>query len=214
MTGKFVVLLGGDGSGKSTALSKIHLPGWSVVSYSASHVPVDYLVVRELASVVRSKAVPMFTRYDDRFRTAMYHLFVTYLADVVEKQLQVSNVICDSYYYKFLAKELVLKTGDTTIHNSWRNYRQPDLLMNLDVSPELAYQRIIAERPLQLNERFAAETDELNSFVTFQQAINKKCRVECSRLQWVTINGEHDPSSVASEIITQLNAAEESGRKW
>jgi len=208
MKGKFIVLLGGDGSGKSTTLQRISFPGWTVVSYSAAHVPVDYLVVRELAGVVRSQAVPLFTTYDPRFRTALYHLFVSYLADVVEKQLQTTNVVCDSYYYKFLAKEKVLKTGDLAVHESWRSYRKPDQIVYLDVPPAEAYQRIISERPLQVNEQYPGATNEQLRFESFQRDLRQACAQECRGIPWITLDGTQPPSVVAEELGNQLRAAE------
>jgi len=200
---KLFVLLGGDGVGKSTTLSLINKAGWKIVSYSQEHVPSNYTAVNSIAKTVRDEAIPEFTTFSSEFRSAYYHLFVAYLQDVVEKALSVSNVLCDSYYYKFLAKEQVNK-GDARVLSIWRTLRKPDKVIFLNLAPEVAYSRVIKIRKLQKNE-LALNSDSCRSnFVNLQTKLTRHILAECTGIPIDFVSTMQPAKKVAEQVMSKL----------
>jgi len=203
MKHKFFVLLGGDGVGKSTTLSLINKEGWKVVSYSQEHVPGNYVAVSSIAKTVRDKAIPQFATFSSEFRSAYYHLFVAYLHDVVEKALAESHVLCDSYYYKFLAKEQVNR-GNARVLSVWRTLRKPDKIIFLDLAPEVAFERVTKVRILQKNELNLNADPSKNSFVQFQTQLVQQMLTECADVPIDFVDTAYPPKKVAEQVINKL----------
>lgn len=143
--GKLCVLLGHDGSGKSTVLRKLAVlePCWTCTSADPEELRVDSSLIstiwggtghpREYALILKNRA-----------RSLFFGLTVMIEEEhVICPALSIGHiVVVDSYFYRFLAKEMVLNPDGSQILNSLINeFHTPDLVLFLDVQPDICFQR-------------------------------------------------------------------------
>lgn len=144
-SGLFVVLLGIDGSGKSTALQRIKAlePNWRVTSasprdlypiealphmdYTLKHHPRNYVWSLPPLSRAAFLASAVITQYEFHVHPALSEGY---------------TVISDSYYYRFLAREEILNPqGAVLLERMVEFLPHPDLVIMLDIDPEQALAR-------------------------------------------------------------------------
>ena len=66
---------------------------------------------------------------------------VMYLREQIMMAQSASCIVVDGYYYKILAKCLLLGLVDEEIFASWRRFPQPMFVIYLDADPETTWQR-------------------------------------------------------------------------
>lgn len=171
-TKKFIVLLGGDGAGKTSVIKSLGLDCCSVISYTDTPVSNRIESMREIENIVRKEILPKFHQLSPQFRVAVYNLFVAYMAESISHEICRNNVICDSYYYKFMAKE-ILSGVDANQLQIWKTLQRPDAVVYLDTDPHIAYERIRSTRTIQNNEKFENSYEE-EGFVELQKQLKRK----------------------------------------
>jgi thymidylate kinase len=70
-----------------------------------------------------------------------------YLARVLTKA-QERILVCDRYIYDVLAQSLHMQAQAPVLRQAWSLFPQPDISYFLDISPELAHERLSARREL------------------------------------------------------------------
>ncbi|WKZ23747.1 MAG: hypothetical protein QY312_03205 [Candidatus Dojkabacteria bacterium] len=171
-TKKFIVLLGGDGAGKTSVIKNLGLDCCSVISYSETPVSNRIESMCEIEKIVRKDLLPQFSTMSPQFRVAVYNLFVAYMAESISHEICRNNVICDSYYYKFMAKE-ILSGVDANQLQIWKTLQRPDAVVYLDADPRLAYRRIKKTRAIQSNEKFVDDREE-EGFIRLQKRLKEQ----------------------------------------
>lgn len=154
MSGKFIVIEGPDGSGKSTVAKELFYKlketrGWKH-QYSAwltnqpSNGPIGKLIRQEL----KEKSL----EFDAK---TMALLFAADRADHIKKEIKLFMgtahiVICDRYLLSSIAYQgIMLGLGEAYIYNIHQGFIvEPDLTLILDVSPEVAAKRNAAKKEL------------------------------------------------------------------
>jgi thymidylate kinase len=133
----FLVLVGIDGSGKSTALDQLSRPGLVVRRWQdlRSH-EVAASLAPDAPTDIKNRATPL--------ARAMFiggHLVAQY-EYLVRPQLEASSsVLLDSYYYKLVAKERLFGVADPSLERLCRELPQPDGVVLLEVPAATSYGR-------------------------------------------------------------------------
>ena len=143
--GKFIVLEGTDGSGKSTharllaaALAERGIPTWH--TFEPTDRPIGQLLRRylkgEIATCERAIASLFLADRLDHISQP----------DGLKAQLDKGlTVICDRYYYSSIAYNCMSESTEwvTELNKAAREQLAPDLVIYLDLSPEVMEQRLV-----------------------------------------------------------------------
>jgi thymidylate kinase len=139
---EFYVLLGPDYAGKSAVLSALasSMPDWRYISVDAEFLGAEHAWITGLRRQFFHEVLPgLHTAYSVDFAASLLQTAVLYLRDQV-----VANsggpVVVDSYYYKILAKCLLIGVEPPMV-DWWRTFPQPRRVVYLDVSPRTAWRR-------------------------------------------------------------------------
>jgi thymidylate kinase len=188
--GKFLVLLGTDGSGKSTVLSRVRLPGLVTASWRD-------LRSHDLPAMLAADAP---THIKDRLpglSRAMFiggHLVAQY-EYLVRPQTDIGNhVLLDSYYFKLLAKERLLGTVHPVLEELCAELPAPDGVIYLDVPAHTGLARKAGA--ISSYECFGEPTPP--SFLTFQTRLAAMLKDELARLPHVVVSGDGPPAAVVA----------------
>lgn len=205
MKKKFYVLLAGDNAGKSTILNYFHsLSDWEIVSYDSKHVPDAYDVIRVLDDKMEQETLSHFPSFSPEFKTSLYSPYVYYLRDQVIDTLKHSHVLCNSYYYKILAKDRLQGGGNVQVHNQWRDFPKPDKVLYLDTAPEVAVKRITNLNSLFTNE-YEGDTPSVEGFVSFQTKLRTLMLEEIQDIPHVFIPGNKSVEEITTQITSLLS---------
>lgn len=200
---KFYVLLAGDNAGKSTVLNYfLERQDWQVASYDAVNVPEEYRIIRDIDDSMETHTLKYFPQFSTEFKSSLYAPYIYYLRDQVQEKLKTGNVLCNSYYYKILAKDFLQGGDNPSFHNEWRKLPKPDRILFLDTPPEVAASRIEDIFSLFSNE-YEGEVPSVTGFVSFQHKLRDRMRYEIKDIPTVFLPGD---KSVA-EILTALEQA-------
>lgn len=196
---KFIVILGIDKSGKHTLFKglKKHLPFLKFVSHDREDVPSD---MEFLADLRDHFPLTVFNEFSEELRSFIYGTMVEAKNFIVKRYLEQGyNVICDSHYYKHLAKEIVFKRGNKRIHNLWRKkLLRPDLVIFLKIKPEIAFRRAKGEFN---NQEYFVRPDK-EGFVNFQKKLEKEMLKETRGLNLIFVDAEKNKNQVLKEVET------------
>lgn len=140
---KLVVLLGIDGAGKSTIVhAHNQIDSWMTLSYDRGQIERTNPELSLVDSAMREFARNHFTGADALIQQMIYHFFITYVTGQLKTHLPEQNILCNSYYFKFLAKDCLVNGEQQNIHNTWRSLYQPDKIIFLDTDPEVVWNRL------------------------------------------------------------------------
>ena len=145
--GIFIVLDGLDGSGKSTVAKMLHEHICSKEGYNAllTSEPTDGKYGREIRKMLAEEKNPKENA------GKMLELFVKdrqeHLKDTILPFLEKENgkknaVICDRYYYSTIAFQSAQGMDTTSIIEKNKNFLKPDIVLIMDINPEIALKRI------------------------------------------------------------------------
>ncbi|WP_026328662.1 hypothetical protein [Streptomyces sulphureus] len=171
----FHVLLGPDGAGKSSVLSRLaeRLPEWRAVSTDDAFVPPEHRLVSRLRRDVVHDVLPgLGPSYSVDFLASLLQTAVVYLKDRIQSQPPTQPLLVDSYYYKILAKCRLAGIDANPMYTWWRGFPQPRSVIYLAVSPATAWRR--TQRPEGLNtlEHFG-DSPVWASFESYQRSLHK-----------------------------------------
>ncbi|MEK6949708.1 MAG: dTMP kinase [Nanoarchaeota archaeon] len=145
--GIFIVLDGLDGSGKSTIAKMLHDYIYSKEGYNAllTSEPTDGKYGREIRKMLAEEKNPKENA------GKMLELFVNdrreHLRDTIIPFLKGKNkgknaVICDRYYYSTIAFQSTQGIDANKIIGKNRDFLKPDIAFIMDITPEIALDRI------------------------------------------------------------------------
>jgi thymidylate kinase len=202
---KFYVLLAIDGAGKSTLMDTIsNSTNWELVTYDEDYVPNKYKIIAEIDKMMEKETLQFFPSLSKDFKSSIYSSYIYYLEDVVNRKRESSNVICNSYYYKILGKELVMDGENQKFHKYWRELPKPDKIIFLDTPPEIAYKRTPAPSKLFRNEYYGNKPT-LDNFVAFQKDLREKMLGEIEGIPTEFLDGKKSVSELNKKLETILN---------
>jgi thymidylate kinase len=194
--GKLGVLVGMDGSGKSTVLRSLREQGCIVADWKdlRSHEEVAFWAPQRPREV-RAKLKPM-----SRAMFVASHLVAEY-EYVIEPALSMGqNVLADSYYFKWLAKESIYEQTHAIFYTVCDALPKPDLVIVLELSPELAFRRkIVGLSPFEYFEQ-----PTLADFAQFQRNVMGVILEKARDMPVVSIDATQDILVVEQQILHEL----------
>ncbi|MCF3124273.1 MULTISPECIES: dTMP kinase [Streptomyces] len=207
MTG-FWTLLGPDFSGKSTVLTRLHTDhGWHVVSYDDRYLESAPMVRLLRENWVGEAFAHRGERYSPEMVLAALHPIVLHLRDELARAADRERVIVDSYYYKLLSKCALLGLEDSELFAGWRGFPQPDGVIYLDVSSDVAWERSGEGARLNCFEHFGAEPSR-EGFTGLQDALRGTVLKEVAELPLTVIDGDAPPEDVLEQVLAVLEDRE------
>lgn len=182
----FVVLLGTDYAGKSSALAALADGPWEIVSVDDDFLGPEYELIARLRRALVNEAVP--GRYSADFAASLMQAAVVHLRDRILAAPRGRPLLVDSYYYKMLAKCQLMGCAGNPMLGWWRSFPQPDRVLYLEVSPETAWRRCTGSA-----NRFEHYGERLDwpGFEAFQRDLGKLLLDEVRELP-VTVIPERD----------------------
>ncbi|MEW2625234.1 hypothetical protein [Streptomyces sp. NPDC048106] len=204
----FYVLLGPDGSGKSSVMGELkrRLPDFRFASTDDMFVDEEHGLIRQLRAHVEQDVLPRLGQdYSFDFLVSLLQTAVVYLRDRTSPAGGQESLIMDSYYYKILAKCRLGGMEDNPLFSWWRSFPQPRAVIYLDASPESAWLRLRSGRGVNPLESTDTRSGHLG-FGTYQKKLKKLMLEEVRHLPLVTI--EEQPSTVsAADRVMEVLAA-------
>ena len=209
--GFFCVLLGADGSGKTSLFNRMRQerPGWKYVSAQ----PFDLYPIRGLEYMSWAlethpreyvKRMPPLTRTLFFMKT----LAIEYEYHIAPALASGSVVICDSYFYRFMSKERVHNPATNGLFEVMRRYLPPpDLILWLDVPLAVAYRR----KPT-LSEFEVGGDYSQGGFVDFQREVLMYVSEMIEGLPVTFLNAERPPCEVLTAALEKIREAAVAGR--
>lgn len=201
---KFYVLLAGDNAGKSTVLNYfLERQDWQVASYDAVNVPEEYRIIRDIDATMETHTLRHFPRFSQQFKSSLYAPYIYYLRDQVQEKLKLGNVLCNSYYYKILAKDYLQGGENPPFHDEWRKLPKPDKILFLDTPPEVAASRVEDIFSLFTNE-YEGDVPTIEGFVSFQHKLRERMLYEIKDIQTVFLPGDKPVADILAALEQAL----------
>jgi thymidylate kinase len=204
--GFFCVLLGPDGAGKSTVLDGIRRsrPQWRCVSAQ----PEDLYPLPGLACYdwpLRTHPRTYVSRMRPYTRAGFYitTLSVEYEYHIRPGLEEGRLILCDSYWYRFAAKErLQNPAGYPALRSFVDLLPQPDLVIWLRVPFEVA-----GRRKDHLTAFEVAGGPGLTGFTRFQQEVDTELRRQLRHVPQHVVDGTASRSAVRDKVIEAIESA-------
>lgn len=195
----FCVVIGGDGAGKSSAIEGLKLRNdkWGYCSPSPSDLyPTEGLEFMDwtLAQHPREYVSSMkpLSRSTFFYLTSVF-LYEYHVAPLLESK---KVVICDSYYYRFLAKEMLLNPqGVKALFPVNTVLPKPDLIIMIDTSADTM---LLRAKPVTKFETYNIESDD--AFYDFQSAVLEHVRRMVEGIPIVSIDGDQTKEQVLDNL--------------
>jgi dTMP kinase len=201
LSGKLIVVEGGDGSGRSTQISRLvdwlEGGGHATVRVGLKH---STLVSEELEKAQQGNILS---------HTTLSLFYATDFADQFENTILPSLragsiVLCDRYIYTLMARDMVRGMDEVWLRNLYGIALEPDAVFYLEVSPEELVQRSLAKYAAldywESGMDLGLTRDMYDSFLQYQGLMQKVFK----RLQSVYGFTMIDASRSADDINTDL----------
>lgn len=204
-TPPFVVLLGTDYAGKSSALMEIadRALGWHVVSIDDELLdPGHSLIGRLRRSLVADVLPDLHHGYSLDFMVSLLQTATVHLRDSIERSPDGIPVLVDSYYYKILAKCRLAGVESHPAFDWWRTFPQPRRVVFLELSPASAWKRCGEGARTNSLEYYGDRPDQV-SFEKFQSDLREAMWEEVQHLP-VTVVQEQEDVSRTVEILREV----------
>lgn len=204
MTGRLAVLLGGDGSGKSSVLQRLReqrpqwqcasidpadlypLPGLDYMNWALETPPRTYIKAWGPIGRATFLAHVMGLCYEERIHPAL---------------AAGRTVVCDSYHYRIWAKEQMLgSAGADVVAALGAALRPPDLLVWLGVDPITAWHR--NGQSCQAYEAVGGRTFE--GFRAMQEGVRRLVLEAVSSLPLTLIDANRPLSEVTADVAAAV----------
>jgi thymidylate kinase len=202
----FFVLLGPDYAGKSSAMRELanSLPEWRFISIDRAFVEPAHKLIAKLRRQLITEALPALgPAYSPDFAAALMQTAVVHLRDQVVARDPGRPALVDSYYYKILAKCLLVGAAPSML-SWWRSFPQPRRIIYLDVSPEVAWRRSGFGTAANRLEHYG-DLPGRTAFETFQADLHKLMYEEIRQLPVSHINSQNSVAETARAIREVLS---------
>jgi thymidylate kinase len=194
------VLLGPDYAGKTSAMTGL---AQRLEGHFVSH---DDAFLGENASLICCLKREFLRRLDGRvgghhsqaLMLSLLQPIVMYLREQIMTAQSASCIVVDGYYYKILAKCLLLGLVDEEIFASWRRFPRPMLVIYLDADPETTWQR--AEGRLLNPFEYYGSLPSREGFQHFQRDLATALLREVDNVPVRVVRGDTGRRSALDEI--------------
>ncbi|GGT64789.1 hypothetical protein [Streptomyces purpureus] len=212
----FLVLLGADYAGKSTAMARLRHtapadtadtadtagagtgPRRRTLSTDEDFLAPQHQLLNRLRRDVVKDVAANEQAYSPDFLATLLQSAAVHLRDEILRDPAAPAVV-DSYYYKLLAKCRLAGARDNSLFAWWRSFPQPRRVIYLQVSPSSAWRRAGHGRALNRLEYYGPRPT-LDGFTRYQDDLAKTMHDEIAHLP-VTVVDEHpDPRATAQAI--------------
>ncbi len=195
--GRFLVLVGIDGSGKTSLLSALADLGMLTGSWRDLR---DHDLPQAMAPDAPTQ---IKTRLNPMPRTMFVggHLVAQYEYLVRPAVEAGTDILLDSYWYKVLAKERLLGRLHPSLTELCRALPVPDAVVFLDVDPRVALRRKGGR--VTAYECLGAPGDE--SFLRFQTLLRQEIMADLASVPQVhRVDADADPGAVLDQVVALL----------
>ncbi|MCN9242900.1 hypothetical protein NGF19_19215 [Streptomyces sp. RY43-2] len=204
-TPPFVVLLGTDYAGKSSALTELadHAPSWHIVSLDDDFLESGHSLIGRLRRNLVADVLPdLHHGYSLDFMVSLLQTATVHLRDSIERSPGGAPVLVDSYYYKILAKCRLAGVDRHPVFDWWRTFPQPHRVVFLEVSTTTAWQRC-GEGAWTNSLEYYGEQPDQASFEKFQSDLRAAMWEEVQHLP-VTVVEEQEHVSRTVQILGEV----------
>jgi thymidylate kinase len=206
VNGHLIVLLGGDGAGKSSVLRRLRevRPGWSYASIDPADLyPLPGLNYMDWAATTPPRTYIGVWEPLSRASFLAHVLSLCYEERILPELARGNTVICDSYYYRIWAKEQMLSSpGSELVAALGRLMRRPDLALWLDVDTATAWQR----SGMRCEAYEAVGDRSYEGFLRMQEGVRRLVLDELAAGPLRHIDASRPVEDIAAEVIREISA--------
>lgn len=201
----FSVITGLDGAGKTTALEELSRRG-KKISMVSPEFCFGEAIPDLMGDLLHNEPRKYFHEMKIHERAAFLALHVSITTDryIIPALEDGREIICDSYWYKYAAKEaLINPASEGMLRGVFDHFPEPDRIVYLDIDPKIAWER--KSGVVTPFESGTGETENLQDrFVKFQNALRESLlhKVPQSKIRIVSAN--QSPNAVITEIERAL----------
>ena len=197
------MILGIDNSGKTTLLNKLKKmkKKWKYISANPEDLyPMKGLGFKDWKYKMNAREfvgnMLPFTRSAFYINT----LAIEYEYYLLKWLNNSEIIVCDSYWYRFLAKERFFNPQGVKIFEQFTKYlRKPDIIIWLDIDYSIAYSR-------KLPGRFEVNKDiSLQGYKEFQKLIMEDVAEMTDGIPTYRVNSEQDVIELADNVVNLLD---------
>jgi len=205
LTGKLIVLEGADGSGRSTQTKEL-------VDWLEGHGHATVQVGLKRSTLV-SEELERAQEGNILSQTTMSLFYATDFADQLENIIIPSlkagfMVLADRYIYTLMARDLVRGMDPQWVKNLYGMALIPDAVFYLNVSPQKLIQRNLAKKQSldywESGMDLGMTRDMFDSFVQYQQLIQKAFLKMQRAYKFKVIDGDRAPNEIFEELKTAV----------
>lgn len=195
---RHIVLIGCDGSGKTSVLKYLQQNNYNVCSWhdlkSISKLKYIHNVLKNPSKLVNSLG-PLSRS------TLIQNIISTYYEEIVKPLIDEDVLfINDSYYYRFYAKEKVYAKSHPCFFQIKNHLPQPDIVINVETDPKIAYSRKC--RYLHSYEYYRHNT--FSDFSTFQELVSIESQKIIPKDILYTVNGDIEIELLYNHIANSI----------
>ncbi|MFL4493557.1 hypothetical protein ACJ6WD_20260 [Streptomyces sp. VTCC 41912] len=201
----FVVLLGTDYAGKSSALTELaeRAPSWHMVSLDDAFLAPGHSLIGRLRRNLVADVLPdLHDGYSLDFMVTLLQTATVHLRDSIERSPHGAPVLVDSYYYKILAKCRLAGVDSHPLFDWWRSFPQPRQVVFLEVSTASAWERSGEGAEANPLEHYGDRPDRA-SFEKYQSDLREALLDEVRHLP-VTVVEEPDEVSRTVQLLGEV----------
>jgi dTMP kinase len=207
LTGKLIVVEGGDGSGRSTQISELvnwlEGGGHATVRVGLKH---STLVSEELEKAQQGNILS---------HTTLSLFYATDFADQFENTILPSLragfiVLCDRYIYTLMARDMVRGMDDVWLKSLYGIALEPDAVFYLEVPPEELKQRTLAKYAgldyWESGMDLGISRDMYDSFLKYQALMQKAFKRLQSVYGFTIVDANRPAGDINSDLQNRISA--------
>ena len=207
LTGKLIVVEGGDGSGRSTQITRLvdwlEGSGHATVRVGLKH---SALVSEELEKAQQGNILS---------HTTLSLFYATDFADQFENTILPALkagfiVLCDRYIYTLMARDMVRGMDDAWLKNLYGISLEPDTIIYLEVPPDELVQRTLAKYAgldfWESGMDLGLSRDMFDSFLKYQTLMQRAFKRLTSIYRFTIINGNRPVDAINAELQKKISA--------
>ncbi|MBI5386048.1 MAG: thymidylate kinase [Verrucomicrobia bacterium] len=207
LTGKIIVVEGGDGSGRSTQITQLvdwlEGTGHATVRVGLKH---SALVSEELEKAQQGNILS---------HTTLSLFYATDFADQFENTIVPALkagfiVLCDRYIYTLMGRDMVRGMDEAWLKNLYGIAIEPDAVFYLEVQPDQLVQRTLAKYAgldyWESGMDLGLSRDMYDSFLKYQALMQKAFKRLQSIYRFTVIDGDRPVEAINAELQKKITA--------